>query len=147
MEETFILVKPDGVQRNLGYTIETYFRSKGFTLVEKHTVTPSLQLAQQHYEEHAGKPFYETITHHLSSGPVLLMIWSGENAIALGRQTAMNIRQQFKIPGSPSHENVIHSSDAFESAQREIKLWRPLMFEAKLKEATMEFETKIAQNM
>ena len=134
MEKTLILVKPDGVQRNLGYTIETYFRSKGLFLEEKYVVTAPLLLSQQHYEEHKGKPFYDTITLHLSSGPVILMIWYGENGISLGRQTAMNIRQQFKIPGSPTHENVIHSSDSLESAQREIKLWRPLVFEAKLKE-------------
>ncbi|WP_188206020.1 nucleoside-diphosphate kinase [Alkalibacillus aidingensis] len=130
MEQTFIMVKPDGVQRNLVGDIVTRFEQKGFKLKAAKLMQISNELAEEHYGEHKDKPFFGELTGFITSGPVFAMVWEGENVIATARKMmgATNpaesdigtIRGDF---GLTVGKNVIHGSDSPESAEREIGLF------------------------
>lgn len=130
MERTFLMVKPDGVQRNLIGEIVSRFEKKGFQLVGAKLMQISPELAEKHYAEHKGKPFFGELVSFITSGPVFAMVWEGENVIATARKMmgATNpkdadtgtIRGDFALTVS---KNVIHGSDSPESAEREITLF------------------------
>ena len=130
MERTFIMVKPDGVQRNLIGEIVARFEKKGFQLVGAKLMQVSRELAEQHYAEHKERPFFGELVDFITSGPVFAMVWEGENVIATARQMMGKTNPQEAAPctirgyyGLTVGKNVIHGSDSPESAEREIKLF------------------------
>ena len=86
MEKTFLMVKPDGVQRNLIGSIIKRFEAKGFKLVGAKLMTISTALAEEHYAEHKERPFFHELVDFITSGPVFAMAWEGENVIAIARE-------------------------------------------------------------
>ncbi|WP_053219397.1 nucleoside-diphosphate kinase [Virgibacillus senegalensis] len=130
MEKTFIMVKPDGVQRNLIGTIVERFEKKGYQLRAAKLMQISEELAGEHYGEHKGKPFYGELVSFITSSPVFAMVWEGENVIASARQMMGKTNPQEASPGTIRGDfgvtvgkNVIHGSDSLESAEREIHLF------------------------
>ena len=126
-ERTFVMVKPDGVQRGLVGEIVSRFESRGFKVCGMKLMKIQRELAERHYEEHKGKPFYAPLISYITSGPVICMVLEGENAIASYRElmgatdpakaAAGTIR---KVHAKSIGENSVHGSDAPETATREI---------------------------
>ena len=130
MEKTFIMVKPDGVQRGLIGDIVRRFEQKGFKLVGAKLMQISEQLAEQHYAEHKERPFFGELVEFITSGPVFAMVWEGENVISTARTMIGATNPQEANPGSIRGDfgvtvgkNIIHGSDSKESAEREINLF------------------------
>ena len=130
MERTFLMVKPDGVQRNLIGEIVARFEKKGFQLVGAKLMQVSKELAEQHYAEHKERPFFGELVDFITSGPVFAMVWEGENVIATARQMMGKTNPQEAAPGTIRGDfgltvgkNVIHGSDSAASAEREINLF------------------------
>lgn len=130
MERTFLMVKPDGVQRNVVGEIVSRFERKGFQLVGAKLMQITPELAEQHYGEHKEKPFFGDLVSFITSGPVFAMVWQGENVIATARQMMGKTHPKEALPGTirgdyglTLDKNVIHGSDAPESAAREIGLF------------------------
>ncbi|MCG0276497.1 MAG: nucleoside-diphosphate kinase [Thermosediminibacteraceae bacterium] len=132
MERTFVMIKPDGVKRGLVGTILQRYEQKGLKLVAAKLVTVSRELAEEHYREHASKPFFNELIEYITSGPVFAMVLEGENAIKLVRLLNGATKVEEALPGtirgdfatSTTH-NLVHGSDSPESARREISLWFP----------------------
>jgi nucleoside-diphosphate kinase len=130
MEKTFIAIKPDGVQRKLVGEIIRRFEAKGFNLVGLKLMNVSRELAEEHYSVHRERPFFNSLIDFITSSPVVAMVWEGEGVVASARKLigATNplaadlgtIRGDF---GISIGRNLIHASDAIETAQREIALW------------------------
>lgn len=95
MERTFVMVKPDGVQRNLVGDIVSRFENKGFKLAGAKLMQISQNLAETHYGEHSDKPFFGELVNFITSGPVFAMVWEGENVIATARK--MMVQQTRKM--------------------------------------------------
>lgn len=130
MERSFIMVKPDGVQRNLVGEIVSRFENKGFKLAGAKLMTVSKELAEEHYGEHKERPFFGELVDFITSSPVFAMVWEGENVIATARQMMGKTNPADAAPGTirgdfgvTMGKNVIHGSDSPESAAREIGLW------------------------
>lgn len=130
MEQTFIMIKPDAVQRNLIGEIIARFERKGFKLVAAKLMTISETLAKQHYAEHDGKSFFNDLVSFITSGPVFAMVLQGENVIATSRKMMGKTNPQEAETGTirgdygmVTHRNIIHGSDSPESAAREINLF------------------------
>ncbi len=130
MEKTFLMVKPDGVQRNLIGEIVTRFEKKGFTLAGAKLMQISDELAQNHYGEHKERPFFGELVDFITSGPVFAMVWEGENVIATARNMMGKTNPTDAAPGTirgdyavQVGQNIIHGSDSPESAEREINLF------------------------
>lgn len=130
MEKTFLMVKPDGVQRGLVGDIVARFEKKGFQLIGAKLMQIPTSLAEKHYGEHKGKPFYDELVSFITSGPVFAMVWQGENVIASARQMMGSTNPKDALPGTIRGDfgltvgkNVIHGSDSPESAEREIALF------------------------
>ena len=130
MEQTFIMVKPDAVQRNLIGEIINRFEQKGFKLVAAKLMQVNDALAKEHYKEHVGKPFFHDLIQFITSGPVFAMVWEGENVITSARTMMGKTNPQEANPGTirgdygvVTHRNIIHGSDSKESAIREINLF------------------------
>merc|ERR1711943_21020 len=124
-ERTFIAIKPDGVQRNLVGEIISRFERKGFQLVGMKFIAVPKELAEEHYAEHKERPFFGGLIDFITSGPVVAMVWQGVNVVAgarsmIGASAPGTIRGDF---GLTVCRNIIHGSDAVETAQREIALW------------------------
>jgi nucleoside-diphosphate kinase len=132
-ERTLVLVKPDGVARNLIGECLARIERKGLTLVALELRTVDRELASQHYAEHDGKPFFESLLEFITSGSVVAAVAEGPRAIAAWRQIAGGTDPVEKAaPGSirgdfglETQSNLVHGSDSAESAAREIKLWFP----------------------
>lgn len=132
MEQTFIMIKPDGVRRKLVGDIITRIEHRNLTITAMKMLTPSRELAEEHYAVHRGKEFFEPTVEFIISGPVVAMVVEGENAVKIMRNMmgALNpldaasgtIRGDFTIS---TRENLIHGSDSLETAAREIALWFP----------------------
>jgi nucleoside-diphosphate kinase len=132
VERTLILVKPDAFARNLSGEIIARFERKGLRLVALQLMTMTRELASRHYAEHEGKPFYEELVEFITSGPLVAMVLEGEQAILAARQVigATNpleaatgsIRGDYAIEVG---QNMVHGSDAPESAAREVGLFFP----------------------
>lgn len=130
MEKTFLMVKPDGVQRNLIGEIVARFEKKGFQLVGAKLMNISTELAEKHYGEHKERPFFGELVEFITSGPVFAMVWQGENVIATARQMMGATNPGEAAPGTIRGDfgltvgkNVIHGSDSLQSAEREIGLF------------------------
>ncbi len=130
MEKTFLMVKPDGVQRNLIGEIVARFEKKGFQLVGGKLMSISKELAEQHYGEHKERPFFGELVDFITSGPVFAMVWEGENVIATARQMMGATNPKDAAPGTIRGDfaatvgkNIIHGSDSPASAEREIALF------------------------
>jgi nucleoside-diphosphate kinase len=130
MERTFVMIKPDGVRRNLVGECIGRFEARGLKLVELKLLTPSRDLAENHYGAHRGKGFFEGVVQFITSGPVVAMVLEGPNAIAAVRQMVGATRPLEAAPGSirgdfalDVGENIVHASDAPETAEQEIALW------------------------
>ena len=131
-ERTLVLVKPDGVSRGLVGEVISRIERKGLTLAALELRNVERAVAEQHYAEHAGKPFYESLLEFITGGALVAMVVEGENAIAAFRQLAGatnpvqanngSIRGDFAIE---VQYNIVHGSDSPESAKREIDLWFP----------------------
>lgn len=130
MERTFIMIKPDGVQRGLIGEIIRRFESKGFTMVGMKLMGVSRDLAEKHYAVHQDKPFFGSLVEFITSGPVVAMVWQGDNVIASARTLIGATKPSEAAPGTIRGDygltigrNLIHGSDASETAQQEIALW------------------------
>lgn len=127
MEKTFLMVKPDGVQRGLVGEIVKRFEQKGFQLIGSKLTVVSREQAEFHYAEHKGKDFYERLVTFITSGPVFAMVWQGEQVIPLSRTMIGKTNSLEAAPGTirgdyavHTNLNLIHGSDSPESAEREI---------------------------
>merc|ERR1712137_929946 len=119
-ERTFIAIKPDGVQRNLVGEIISRFERKGFQLVGMKFIAVPKELAEEHYAEHKERPFFGGLIDFITSGPVVAGARSMIGATAPSASAPGTIRGDF---GLTVGRNIIHGSDAVETAQREIALW------------------------
>ncbi len=132
MERTLILVKPDAFARQLTGEIVARFERKGLRLLALRLMTVTRELGAAHYAEHEGKPFYEELVGFITSGPLVAMVLEGEAAITAARQVigATNpleantgsIRGDYAVAVG---QNMVHGSDAPESARREVGLFFP----------------------
>ncbi|KAI8124528.1 Nucleoside diphosphate kinase [Lucilia cuprina] len=129
-ERTFIMVKPDGVQRGLVGKIIERFEQKGFKLVAMKFMWASKDLLEKHYADLSARPFFPGLVNYMSSGPVVPMVWEGLNVVKTGRQMLGATNPADSLPGTIRGDfciqvgrNIIHGSDAVESAQKEIALW------------------------
>jgi nucleoside-diphosphate kinase len=132
MERTLILVKPDAFARNLSGEIIARFERKGLRLAALQQMTMSRELAGRHYAEHEGKGFYTELIDFITSGPLVAMVLEGESAITAARQvigatnpldaTTGSIRGDYAVSVG---QNMVHGSDAPESAAREVGLFFP----------------------
>lgn len=130
MEKTFLMIKPDGVQRNLIGDIVARFEQKGFKLVGAKLMTISTDLAEKHYGEHKERPFFGELVDFITSGPVFAMVWEGENVVSTARTMMGKTNPSEAQPGTIRGDyginvgkNIIHGSDSLESASREIGLF------------------------
>ena len=130
MEKTFIMVKPDGVQRGLIGEVVSRFEKKGFTLAGAKLMQISTELAENHYGEHKERPFFGELVEFITSGPVFAMVWEGEGIISTSRNMIGATNPAEATPGSIRDDyavtvgkNMIHGSDSLESAEREIGLF------------------------
>lgn len=129
-QQTFIMVKPDGVRRRLVGEVVGRIEKKGYTLKEMKLFTIDRSLAETHYGEHTDKPFFGELVDFITSGPVVAMVVEGVDAVAGMRQIMGATNPLDAAPGSirGDHasfitENIVHGSDSPESADREIKLF------------------------
>jgi len=120
----------DGVQRGLVTPILGRFEARGFQIVGMKMLTPSKELASQHYAEHEGKPFFGGLVDFLSSGPVVGVVLQGKGVVAAARKMLGATKPLESAPGTIRGDyaidmgrNVMHASDAVDSATREISLW------------------------
>ncbi len=134
MERTLVLVKPDGVRRGLTGEVIRRIEAKGYRLVRLELRDATRELLAEHYAEHEGKPFYEPLVEFMLSGPVAAMIVEGERVVEGFRALAGATDPTVALPGTirgdlgrdwglAVQQNLVHGSDAVESAEREIKIW------------------------
>lgn len=130
MEQTFIMVKPDGVERALSGTIIEKLEHKGYKLVAAKLMKASKELLEEHYRDLSSKGFFQGLIEYMSSGPVLAMVFEGKNAVKVGRALLGATNPADSAPGTIRGDyavdigrNICHGSDSVESAQREIALW------------------------
>ncbi|SFH00118.1 nucleoside diphosphate kinase [Desulfotomaculum arcticum] len=130
MERTYVMVKPDGVQRNLVGEIISRFEKKGLKIAALKMLQITRELAERHYGEHKGKPFFEPLVEYITSGPVVAMVLEGKDAVSTARDMMGATNPLKAAPGTirgtfgmDIGRNVIHGSDAVESAGREINIF------------------------
>ncbi|CAO3647511.1 unnamed protein product [Mucor hiemalis] len=132
-ERTFIAIKPDGVQRALVGKVINRFEERGYKLVGLKALAPSKDLAERHYEDLKARPFFSGLVSYMTSGsPVVCMVWEGKDVIKQGRKMIGATNPLESDPGSIRGQycisvgrNIIHGSDSFEAAEREIAMWFP----------------------
>lgn len=129
-ERTFIMIKPDAVQRGLVGEILSRFEKKGIKLVAMKLVVVSRELAEKHYAVHKGKPFYPSTINYIISSPIIAMVLEGNNVIDMVRQMIGSTDPQKAEMGSIRGDlgqfigrNIVHGSDSSETADFEIHLW------------------------
>ena len=132
METTYVMVKPDGVQRGLIGEIIGRFEQKGLKLVGLKAMVPSEETARTHYAVHAERPFFPGLIKFVTSGPVVCMAWAGRDAISVARNLIGPTNGREAAPGTIRGDygmdigyNMIHGSDAPETAECELNLWFP----------------------
>src|SRR3954467_13172558 len=132
MDRTLILVKPDAFARNLTGEIIARFERKGLRIVALKYMTMDTQLAEQHYAEHEGKPFFEELVTFITSGPLVALVLEGDQAVVAARQVIGATNPLEAAPGSirgdfavEVGQNMVHGSDPPESAEREAGLFFP----------------------
>jgi len=129
-ERTYIMVKPDGVQRGLVGEIIKRFEQRGYKLCGLKLKQADEELLKQHYADLTSKPFFPKLLGYMLSGPVACMVWEGENVVKMGRQMLGETNPQASLPGTIRGDfsivvgrNICHGSDSPESAEKEIGLW------------------------
>ena len=132
MEETLVLIKPDGVKRQICGEILTRYERKGLIIKAMKLLQTPKGLAQEHYAEHKDKPFFGELVDFITSGPVLAFVLAGKNAVTSVRTINGATNPVDATPGSirgdyalTMDSNVVHASDSVDSAAREINLWFP----------------------
>jgi len=132
MEETLVLIKPDGVKRQICGEILTRYERKGLIIKAIKLLQTPKELAQEHYAEHKDKPFFGELVDFITSGPVLAFVLAGKNAVTSVRTINGATNPVDATPGSirgdyalTMDSNVVHASDSVDSAAREIHLWFP----------------------
>jgi nucleoside-diphosphate kinase len=135
MEVTLILIKPDGVKRNLIGDILNRYEKKGMRIAAIKSVYPSRSIVEEHYQEHKGKSFYNKLIDFLTDGMVVACILEGPNCIKCVRLINGATKFSDALPGTIRGDyafeetfNLVHASDSVESAEREAKLWFPELF-------------------
>ena len=130
VERTLILIKPDAMARGLAGEILRRFERRGLVIHDARLVRVDLALAEEHYAEHAEKPFFGELVSFITSGPTLALALEGEGAIAVARSTIGATNPADAAPGSirgdlalAMPDNLVHGSDSLESAERELQLW------------------------
>jgi nucleoside-diphosphate kinase len=133
-QETLVLVKPDGVKRNLTGEILRRIEQKGYSLEDVRMMQPSRELLVQHYAEHEGRPYFEPLIEFMLSGPIIALRLSGERVIEGFRSLAGATDPTLAAPGTirgdfgrdwgtAVQQNLVHGSDSEESAARELSIW------------------------
>ena len=132
IQTTFIMIKPDGVERNLSEEIIGRFERIGLRMLGRRNLTPPLELAEAHYAVHKERPFYPDLIEFITSGPVVAMAWKGEEAIAASRKLIGATNWEDAEPGTiradfarSIDQNIIHGSDGEDTAAFELELWFP----------------------
>ncbi|MEI7930120.1 MAG: nucleoside-diphosphate kinase [Actinomycetes bacterium] len=136
IEQTLVLVKPDGVRRSLVGEVVSRIETKGYVVVGLKMITPTREILEKHYAEHAGKPFYEPLLEFMLSGPIVAMIAEGNRVIEGFRKLAGTTDPTTAEPGTIRGDlardqgtkvvqNIVHGSDSPESAAREIAIFFP----------------------
>ncbi|MGA7923725.1 MAG: nucleoside-diphosphate kinase [Thermoplasmata archaeon] len=132
LERTLVLIKPDGVERGLVGEILGRFERKGLKLLAFNLRQVPTDLAERHYAEHAGKPFYSGLVAHITSGPLVAMALEGRSAISVVRLMIGATNPQAAAPGTIRGDlasalvpNLVHASDSPTSAKRELELFFP----------------------
>jgi nucleoside-diphosphate kinase len=130
VENTYVMIKPDGVARGLVGEVVSRLERKGLTLVNMRMLTIDETLAGRHYAEHTDKPFFGELVAFITSGPVVAMEWSGEGAVAVARTLIGVTNPAEAAPGTIRGdfgliitENIVHGSDSVESAERELGIF------------------------
>ncbi len=130
MERTFVMIKPDGVQRSLVGEVVKRLETKGFTLVGLKMMAVSRELAEKHYDVHKEKAFFKGLVDFITSSPVVATVWEGEGVVASARKIIGVTNPLSAEPGTIRGDygisigrNLIHGSDAVETARDEIALW------------------------
>ena len=130
MEQTLILVKPDGVQRGLIGTIINRFERRGLKMVGMKFMQMSRELAETHYAVHRERPFFAGLVDYIVSGPIVAMVWEGNDAIAAARATMGATNPVAAAPGTIRGDfgmeigrNLVHGSDSPENGQKEVALF------------------------
>ena len=130
LERSYIMIKPDGVQRGIVGQIIDRFEKKGFKILALKLYSPSKELLEEHYKDLKEKPFFKDLVDYMLMGPVVCMIWQGLQVVKTGRKMLGATNPLNSEPGTirgdfciESGRNIIHGSDSVESAEREIKLW------------------------
>ncbi|KAK3685000.1 nucleoside diphosphate kinase [Podospora appendiculata] len=129
-EQTFIAIKPDGVQRGLIAPIIARFENRGFKLTAIKLVTPGKAHLEKHYEDLKDKKFFPDLVEYMNSGPICAMVWEGMDAVKTGRTILGATNPLASAPGTIRGDyalvmgrNICHGSDSVENAQKEIALW------------------------
>ncbi len=136
MERTLILVKPDGVKRNLLGEVLSRIETKGYTIVALKMMNADRAILERHYAEHEGKPFFEPLVEFMSSGPIVAVVAEGNRVIEGFRKLAGVTDPTIADPGTIRGDlacdqgtkvvqNIVHGSDSVESADREISIFFP----------------------
>lgn len=130
IENTFVMVKPDGVQRGLVGEVILRFERKGLGIEGLRMLTITEEMAVRHYAEHTEKPFFGELVDFITSGPVVAMEWSGESAVSVARTLMGGTNPAEAAPGTIRGDfgvvithNIVHGSDSTESAERELSIF------------------------
>jgi len=130
MERTLILIKPDGMQRGISFEILSRFEKRGLRLAGLRLLQVSRELAEDHYGEHVGKPFFEGLVDYITSSPIIAAVFEGTDAVSAARSTMGGTKPVDAAPGTIRGDygleigrNVVHGSDSPESAEREIGIF------------------------
>ncbi|KAK8849589.1 nucleoside diphosphate kinase [Kwoniella newhampshirensis] len=131
-EQTYIMIKPDGVQRGLVGDIIARFEKRGFKLVALKLATPTKEHLEKHYADLSSKGFFPRLIEYMMSGPVVCMVWEGLDAVKTGRVMLGATNPLASAPGTIRGDyalqvgmNVCHGSDSVENGQKEVELWFP----------------------
>ena len=132
VENTYVMVKPDGVARGLVGEVISRFENKSLTLEKMRMLTIDEELAGRHYAEHTEKPFFGELVEFITSGPVVAMEWSGESAVSVARTLMGGTNPAEATPGTIRGDlgvvithNIVHGSDSLVSAERELGIFFP----------------------
>ena len=129
-ERTYVMIKPDGVQRGLVGTIVNRFETRGYKLIALKMLSPSQELLENHYEDLKTRKFFPSLISYMLMGPVVAMVWQGTAAVSTGRKIVGATNPLDSAPGTirgdyciETGRNIIHASDSVDNAEKEIKLW------------------------
>ena len=130
IENTYVMVKPDGVARGLVGEVVSRLERKGLTLENMRMLTISEEMAGRHYAEHADKPFFDELVEFITSGPIVATEWSGESAVSVARTLMGGTNPAEATPGTIRGDfgivithNIVHGSDSVASAERELTIF------------------------